>query len=342
MPDDQFLQDYIKQLMEREYSLDEPDPLTDDQLKEIALNTGMTDSDWDDLLVDAKNAESRGYSHLDRGNFEDAITMFNESIQLYPNSPEACYGMASALFKKAVEKEDNVFLEEALKYVERSLRLYPTYKDSLDLQGYIRKYQGNLDTKIVTKGRVNQWKKYLIPGIPALIILFWIIGTYNSVSSLDEDVESSWSQVENVCQARYDKITQLVKVVKSATKQENKILKEVIEARNQATQIDLSNLSSENLSEFAISQEKITESLGRLIAISEQYPKLKSMENYLSLQDEIAGSENRITVERRRFNKAVSAYNKKVKRFPTVLLPFQEKPYYEVPKGKLEQPNLDL
>lgn len=344
MPDDKFLQDYIKKLMERENSLTNPTPLTDEQLKQVALDTGMTEADWQNLKDDAFDAEKRGFEHLSRNNFEDALSEFKESTSLYPNSSEALYGMAKALFKKGVEKEDKTYLDEALLYSDRVLTLDSSHNETLDLQGHIRKHEIVLGDKLVTKGKVGKWKKWLIPAIPVALLFFWIIGTYNSVVVLDENTVASWAQVENIYESRYDKIGQLVKVVKSATKQEEKVLKEVIAARNQATKItvDGSSLTQEQLENYAESQSKLSSSLGKLIAVAEQYPTLKSMETYLNLQDEIAESENKVEIQRRKFNNSVQEFNNKVKRFPAVLLPFSSKPYYEVNKNKMKVPELDL
>ena len=101
-------------------------------------------------------------------------------------------------------------------------------------------------------------------------------------------------------------------------------------------------MTSKQLNEFADAQGKLGSSLGRLLAVAERYPEIKAMDNYMKLQDEIAGSENRISTERRRFNETVKEFNKKVKRFPVNLLPFSTKPYYEVPNYKMEVPELNL
>ena len=344
MSQDQYLEQYIKKLMERETSFSNPRPLSDEQLKQVAIDTGMTDSDWQKLKKDAQVAKDSGFDHLERNNFQDAILAFQESTALYPNDSTAFYGFAKAKFKASVEKEDKQLLNEALNYVKRSLVLNPNYNEALDLQGYIRNYESKLGEQLVTKSKIGGLKKILIPLLPVVIVVFWLVATYNSTISLEEDVTAAWSQVENVTEARYDKITKLVEVVKSATSQENKILKEVIQARSEAQQISLnsSSFSQEELSQFAATQEQLSASLRSFFGLAEAYPELKSMETYLTLQDEIAGSQNRITVERKRYNEKVSNYNKKVKRFPVNLLPFDEKPYYKVDRNKINAPDLDL
>ena len=344
MSDDRFLQDYIKKLMDREMDLGDAEPLTEQQLKDVAYDMGMSDSEWQKIKADAKNAEDRGFEHLDRGNFEDALIEFKDATSSYPNSPDAFYGMAKALFKKSVEKEDKSFSVDAIRYIKRALKLNPDHTESLDLQSHIRRHENLLGDKIVTKGRVNKWKKILIPVIPIAILFFWLFGTYNSVVSLEEDVEASWAQVENVCNRRADLIPQLVKVVKAAAKHEKDVITEAIEARSKATaiHIDPSNMTEAQMKAFAESQSQLGGSLGKLLAVAERYPEIKAMANYQDLQNEITGSENRISTERRRFNETVKVFNKKVKRFPVNLLPFSARPYFEVPNAKLEVPELDL
>ena len=133
MSKDQFLEGYVKKLMERDMDLDDPEPLTDEQLKQIALDTGMSEQEWFKLKQDALYTENKGFDYLDRGNYEDALVNFKESTSLYPNSPEAFYGYAKAHFKKGVELENKEDLNHALTYVDRTLKLDPGYQYALDL-----------------------------------------------------------------------------------------------------------------------------------------------------------------------------------------------------------------
>ncbi len=343
MAEDRYLQAYLKKLMEKEGGLDYS-PLTDNELKQIALDTGLSETEWLALVQDAKHAEERGFHYLDRHNLEDAITAFKEATSLYPNNTASFYGLAKALFLKGQEQENEVLFEQALTHCDRVFTLQPNHKATLDLQSNIRKQQNIIDSKLLSKSKTSQWKKKAIIYVPIGLSLLWLIITYNSITTESENVASAWSQVENVCQSRYDKIPQLVKVVKSAVAHEESILKEVLEANHKASQLslDADNLNQEQLESFALQQNKLSHSLQQLIFLAGKLPKLQSLESYLSLQDEIAGMENRITVERRNFNLAVKQYNQKVKRFPAMLLPFSVKPYYAVDQHKLNQPTLDL
>jgi len=343
MTEDRYLQAYLKKLMEKEGGLDYS-PLADEELKQIALDTGLTEEEWLALVEEAKNAEQRGFYYLDRNNVEDAMTAFKEATSLHPNRVEAFYGLAKALFLKGQQQEDVALFEQALTHCDRVFAFEPNHRATIDLQSHIRRQQNIIDSQLLSKSKSSQWKKKAMLYVPIGLLLLWLILTYNSITTQSENVASAWSQVENVCQSRYDKIPQLVKVVKSAVAQEEKILKEVLENSHVASQLslDADALSQQQLEDFAIQQNKLSHSLQQLMQLAGNLPQLRSLESYLSLQDEIAGMENRISVERRNFNLAVKQYNQKVKRFPAMLLPFSVKPYYAVDKSKLKQPTLDL
>ncbi|HAV12637.1 MAG TPA: LemA family protein [Opitutae bacterium] len=147
----------------------------------------------------------------------------------------------------------------------------------------------------------------------ALIAFFWIKGIYNNIISQDEAVDASWAQVENVLQRRYDLIPNLVNTVKGFAKQEQGVLTEVTALRSQWA-------NAGSVADKAEASSGLERALGRLMVISEKYPDLKSNVNFLRLQDELAGTENRVSVERRRYNVAVQAYNTTIRTFPAVFI----------------------
>jgi LemA protein len=145
---------------------------------------------------------------------------------------------------------------------------------------------------------------------------------YNSLVAADEQVKAAWAQVENVYQRRADLVPNLVATVKGAAQHEEKVLKEVTEARAQATQIKVSvdDLSDpEKMKAFEEAQAKLSASLGRLLAVSENYPDIKANANFRDLQAQLEGTENRITVERKRYNDALRDYNVLCRSFPSVI-----------------------
>ncbi len=179
------------------------------------------------------------------------------------------------------------------------------------------------------------------------IILFSTCsGTYNGAVSRDEKVKSSWSQVENVYQRRADLIPNLVNTVKGYAKFESETLEKVVQARASATQvkIDASNLTPEKIKEFEQAQVGLSGALGRLLAVAENYPDLKANQSFLKLQDELAGTENRISVERKNFNEVVKDYNTFIRKFPnnmiTGMFGFGEKGYFQAAAGSDKAPEV--
>jgi LemA protein len=145
---------------------------------------------------------------------------------------------------------------------------------------------------------------------------------YNTIPTLDEQAKAKWSDVQNNYQRRADLIPNLVATVQGYAKQEREVLTAVVEARAKATQvkIDVSQLSDpEKLKQFQDAQNQLSGALGRLLAVSENYPDLKSNQNFLALQSQLEGTENRITVARRDYIEAVRAYNTELKTFPGLL-----------------------
>ncbi len=196
--------------------------------------------------------------------------------------------------------------------------------------------------------------KWLIPvGIIVVIVLIIygsFAGTYNRMVALDEGVKSSWSQVENVYQRRFDLIPNLVETVKGYAAQEKDTLTAVTEARSRAGGV--MNISDEVLNNpesferFQQAQGELSGALQRLLVVTENYPELKSNQNFLALQDQLEGTENRIAVERQRFNEQVRTYNTYIKQFPRMIIAnlsgFREKPYFEASSGAETAPKVEF
>lgn len=175
------------------------------------------------------------------------------------------------------------------------------------------------------------------------------IGSYNGLVSKDQGVQSAWSQVETQYQRRSDLIPNLVEVVKGESNFEKSTLTDVIEARANATKvtIDAKTIDSpEKLAQFQQAQAQVGSALSKLMAVAENYPNLKSNQQYAQLMDEIAGTENRIAVARRDYNKVVQEYNTSVKTFPTVIVAnisgFGVKAYFESDKGTDKAPKVSF
>lgn len=188
----------------------------------------------------------------------------------------------------------------------------------------------------------------IVLGIIALALFGWVKNSYNGLVKDQESVETAWAQVENVYQRRADLIPNLVETVKGYAKHEQETLEGVIEARANATKvtIDPSKMTPEDLKKYQEAQGEVTNALSRLIAVSESYPDLKANQNFLELQNQLEGTENRITVERNKFNEVAREYNTKRRTFPTNIIAgifnFGEKPYFQAQEGADKAPKVDF
>ena len=178
-------------------------------------------------------------------------------------------------------------------------------------------------------------------------IVLWGTGVYNSLVSLDEGVKSAWSQVENQYQRRYDLVPNLVETVKGFAAQEKSVLLGVTEARARVGQITVTKEVLEDpqaFSKFQAAQDQFSSALSRLLAVAENYPQLKSNENFMALQTQLEGTENRIAVERRRYNEVVQSYNVRIRQFPASLVAgftgFREKQFFKAKEGAEEPPQV--
>lgn len=171
------------------------------------------------------------------------------------------------------------------------------------------------------------------------------LGSYNKLVTLDEAVKASWGQVENVYQRRADLIPNLVETVKGARDFERDTLTAVVEARAKISQINLGRVpTAGELQQFQSAQDGLSSALSRLLVVVERYPELKATEAFRDLQAQLEGTENRITVERKRFNETAQAFNTARRRFPTVLfaglLGFSERPYFQATPGSDRPPQV--
>lgn len=180
------------------------------------------------------------------------------------------------------------------------------------------------------------------------ILIFWMAGQYNAMVTEQENVETSWGQVENQYQRRMDLIPNLVAVVKGYATHEKETLEGVIEARAKATQITVNadDLTEEQLAKFQAAQGELSQALGRLMAVAEAYPDLKANENFRDLQTQLEGTENRIAVARNTFNEQARVYNTLIRKFPNNIVAsifgFKKKPYFEADEEAKHAPKVEF
>jgi LemA protein len=185
--------------------------------------------------------------------------------------------------------------------------------------------------------------------ILAIGVYAYVKNTYNGFVSLDESANQTWAQVQNQYQRRYDLIPNLVETVKGYASQEKDTFTAVAEARAKVggiTQLQAGDLTPEKLQQFQQAQAGLSGALSRLMVVVERYPELKSNQNFMSLQDELAGTENRIATGRRDFNQAVQTYNSTIRKFPANMLAnmfgFAQKPYFQSAEGAEQAPKVQF
>jgi LemA protein len=195
-------------------------------------------------------------------------------------------------------------------------------------------------------------KKGLVIGLGIvgfiLLLMMWGVGIYNKMVGFEEPISGQWGNVESAYQRRADLIPNLVSTVKGYADFEQETLTAVIEARSKATQVtvDPTNISPEELAAFQQAQAGVGSALGRLLAVVESYPDLKANQNFMELQTELSRTENRINVERNRFNEVVQGYNTYIRKFPAAMLAgifgFETKGYFKADEGSEKAPKVEF
>lgn len=193
-------------------------------------------------------------------------------------------------------------------------------------------------------------KNIIIIAIVAIAVLLglWAISGYNGLVTAEEKVSAQWANVESQYQRRADLIPNLVATVKGYAEHEQETLEGVVSARARATQttVNADQLTPEALQQYQAAQGELTQALGRLLVTVEKYPDLKANQNFLELQAQLEGTENRISVERQRFNTEAKAYNTAIRRFPKNLLAsmfgFEQKPYFEALPEAAQAPKVEF
>ena len=191
-------------------------------------------------------------------------------------------------------------------------------------------------------------KGLIITIVVIALVAIWGISSYNGLVSMDENVSNQWANVETQYQRRSDLIPNLVNTVKGYAKHESETLESVMAARSQATQvkIDPSNCTPQQLAAYQKAQGDVTTALGKLLAITENYPDLKANQNFLELQSQLEGTENRINVARKDFNDTAKKYNTSLRSFPRNIIAsmcgFEKRNYFEAEAGAEKAPKVEF
>lgn len=340
----QALEQYLKKLMEIQYNASPDTHYSEEELKNIALEAGLTEEAWQQAQRKAQTHLGMGKAHADAGNWEDATTELEAAAMLMPHHAEANFLAAKAFFHRGQMLHQPQDYHKTDYYLDRTLLISPQYHEA-----YALKTELNNRKRLNSQSSAQQVKsknivKWLVMGGVVLLLVFGYFSMYNGMVEAEENTTQAWAQVENVYQRRADLVPNLVETVRGAAEFERSTLNEVVEARAAATAVDVdpASLNAEALREFARRQDALSSSLGRLLAISENYPTLRATENFRDLQAQLEGTENRIAVERRRFNEAVQQYNAKARRFPYNLLGFEPKAYFSATPESQQVPDVSF
>ena len=321
MDQDALLEAYIKRLLDVQHGMAGNAPLSDAELKRIAMESGLPESQWEAWLERAEVHYQRGRTYNEDHNWEDARSELKQAVALYPNHAEANYELALACLRIAARDEDAAAEREFEVYVAQCLALEPLHAGAMAL----KTEENRLDAQEAAAAKSGKRKWMIVAGAAIACLLAIHVSISSGESSAREGVNSAWAQVENVYERRAALIPSLTATVEAAAGFERSTL---LALQEQAQVPKAENSSPSDLESYAQSQQKLGETLSKTVAQAAQLPNLQSMEAFMDLQVQIEGAENRISIERRNYNKAVELYNRKISGFPYSFYGFEPMPYY--------------
>ena len=337
MSSDKALAKYVEKMYEIQFS-QKDNILTPTQLKEIALEMGITEQEWEESQQVFQGHLANGKELLLQQNWTDAIQTLESAVALNPYHLDALYLNAQAHVERFEDKKNSTDETHARELLTRALQVQPGHKPSLKLLSKLREEKDEIAT-------VSKKQKLLVVGVASgviLLIFLWSMMVRNAVVKQQEGVKQAWSQVENVYQRRADLIPKLVKTVKSASNFEMSLIDKVADIHKNTSSLNVNNLSSSELETYQTKQAELTEALNELFEKINTNPELSASQAFSDLQVQIEGSENRISVERRKYNQAVQVYNTYIRQFPQSILGFEEKAYFKANKDAMKNPKVDL
>jgi LemA protein len=341
---DKTLENYIHKLMEIRYRQQPENILNEKDLRDIALEAGLTEKEYEESRKRALDFFNRGKAHLAAFNWHDAANELEQAAMLMPHSAEANCLAGKAFLRKGSASDSTSDLEKADYFLNRSIAISPIDNEALALKSELNRQRDEITIRSEKKTKMSAMVKWGLGVAVVILIAGWIINIQNTMVDAEELTLQAWAQVENVYQRRADLIPNLVKTVQAAADFERETINEVIQARAAATaiQLDPGELNEENLNIFMERQEALSASVGRLLAVAENYPQLQTMGSFRDLQSQIEGAENRITVERKRYNQSVQTYNSLARRFPYRMFGYDTKPYFTIDRSSMQTPDIQF
>ncbi len=332
------LETYLQKITELQSDWQQPNFLPLDELKKIAHDMGVSEQQWENMQAQARNYLQQGLQFNQLENWTDAISSLEQALSINPHLNQARTALATAHMNRNQDDDLGIatqIAQAALDY------------DSSDKQAIQVKSKISQQKKFNLRSSTSQRKtrKFII-AIIATAILFVVISMHyllrNAIVEQEENVNTAWAQVENAYQRRADLIPQLVEVVKKGSAYERDLLKSLVQAQANAVQAKTDLNTDDSFKAYEAAQQQVQHHLHQFMSSLQQIPELKSMEQFLTLQAQIEGAENRISHTKYKFNEHVGQYNKLCRRFPYSIYGFEPKNYAETSKKAQEMPKIDL
>lgn len=331
--EEKIVEEYIGKMIQVQRNRENA-PLSLEELKEVALSVGMSELDWRASQEQCANHIEVGKEHLRQNNFPKAIQELEGAVALNPYHVEALSGLCLAYSRRYAESGEISDYDASINYGERTLRIdgdhQPTLSAMAALERSRRKHQA----------RSGQLRKYLLMGAGAVVAVFALLYFYaqSSVGSARESVRAQWAQVENAYQRRADLIPNLVSTVKAGADFEQERLDQLLSAQKNLQIPSAEELNDAKLQSFLQAQSELSSSISEALAVVQRNDK----SIFRDLMVQIEGSQNRISVERRKYNQAVQSYNETIKGFPNSLAGGEAMPYLKVDKAAMENPEVNF
>lgn len=330
---DKALQAYIDRILQMQNTYRDR-PFSKAELKQIALDAGMSEEEWQASQNRFQEVLNGGKNLLQMGNYTDALPMLKEAVAINPYEVEPNYWLAKAFAARWKAQKSSQDQAESESYAGMALQANATHKPTLALLSELRETDRD-----ISQGKQKQ--RFLLTGIVVLVGVI-IIGiytwTYNGLVNQEEKVNQAWAQVENVYQRRADLIPKLIEIAQSSANADQSLLKQLTELQKELNQFKSSGkaLSAKDLEAFQAKQDELSKAFQSALIKTGNNQTLQGNTNYSGLKIQVEGSENRIAVERRKFNETVQQFNTSVGKFPGNLLGFKPKAYFKAQQGTIK------
>jgi LemA protein len=332
---DQALARYIEKMYEIQYQQQE-EVLTPAQLKQIALDMGISEQEWEASQQAFREALQNGKALAGQGHWQEAVPALEQATALQPYDFEAAYQHGRALVGRYRAQGSPADALQARDLLQRAVRLQPGHAGALQLLGSL----GQEQQQQSAQQQQRKWIKFAAIGLVLSVLVLSFIGMRNTVASLDEGADRAWANVENAYQRRADLVPSLVNTVKGAAQHEQASLNKMLELQRSLAQSSIDAGDAKAFQQYHQQQQALGMAIQAVMAKAQGGGM--ATQAFRDLMTQLEGSENRIATERRKFNEAVQAYNEKVRQMPYSLLGYDKRPYFQIDRKAMEKPDVSF